>query len=76
MDRAKLFQNGQSQAVRLPKPLRFQGTEVYACRFGNGVLLTPINDPWGSLREALSSFSDDFMNERVQPSLEDRDGIE
>jgi antitoxin VapB len=76
MDRAKLFQNGQSQAVRLPKPLRFHGTEVYATRFGNGVLLTPVNDPWGSLREALSSFSDDFMNERVQPSLEDRDGIE
>lgn len=76
MDRAKLFQNGQSQAVRLPKPLRFQGTEVYASKFGNGVLLTPINDPWGSLREALGSFSDDFMNERIQPDLEDRDGIE
>lgn len=76
MDRAKLFQNGQSQAVRLPKALRFQGTEVYASRFGNGVLLTPIKEPWASLREALSSFSDDFMDERVQPNLENRDGIE
>ncbi len=68
MDRAKLFKNGQSQAVRLPKRLRFEGTEVYARRLGNGVLLLPIDDPWGSLREALEMFSSDFMEEREQPA--------
>jgi antitoxin VapB len=76
MDRAKLFKNGQSQAVRLPKRLRFEGTEVYARRLGSGVLLLPVNDPWGPLREALEGFSDDFMTSREQPETQEREGLD
>lgn len=76
MERAKLFKNGQSQAVRLPKHLRFEGVEVYARRLGNAVILLPVDDPWGPLREALSAFSEDFMAEREQPPLEEREGLE
>ena len=75
MERAKLFKNGQSQAVRLPKHLRFEGTEVYARKLGNAVILLPVNDPWGPLREALSSFSEDFMTDRDQPPPEEREGL-
>ena len=50
---AKLFTSGRSQAVRLPKSLRFEGEEVIAKRFGNGVLLLPIGDPWQLMKEAL-----------------------
>ena len=39
--RAKLFRNGGSQAVRLPKEFQFMGTEVRVRRSGNGVLLEP-----------------------------------
>jgi antitoxin VapB len=39
---AKLFVNGGSQAVRLPKELRFEGTEVRIRKLGNGVLLEPM----------------------------------
>jgi antitoxin VapB len=68
MERAKVFMNGQSQAVRLPKKLRFRGTEVYARKLGNAVVLLPIDDPWATLREGLELFSEDFMSERpVQP---------
>ena len=41
MDTAKLFQTGRSQAVRLPKAFRFEESEVYIKRVGNGVLLIP-----------------------------------
>lgn len=75
MERAKLFKNGQSQAVRLPKHLRFEGNEVYARRLGNAVILLPVNDPWGPLREALGAFSKDFMSEREQPEAEEREGL-
>lgn len=45
--RAKLFMNGRSQAVRLPKEFRFDGTEVDVRRDGESVVLTPIHgDPW------------------------------
>ncbi len=43
---AKLFQNGRSQAVRLPKEFRFEGTEIGVGRAGNAVILYPLNDPW------------------------------
>lgn len=38
---AKLFRNGRSQAVRLPREFRFEGDEVRIRQFGNGVLLEP-----------------------------------
>ncbi len=73
MDSAKLFQNGKSQAVRLPKEYRFRGSKVYIKRMGNAIVLIPEHDSWQSMLESLSLFSDDFMAERTQPSVEERD---
>ncbi len=39
---AKLFWNGRSQAVRLPKECRFEGDRVRVTRMGAGVLLEPV----------------------------------
>ena len=39
---AKLFWNGRSQAVRLPKEFRFDGDRVRISRMGAGVLLEPV----------------------------------
>jgi antitoxin VapB len=39
---AKLFRNGHSQAVRLPREFRFEGSEVRVRRLADGVLLEPI----------------------------------
>jgi antitoxin VapB len=49
--RAKLFQNGRSQAVRLPKEFRFTGTEVRIRKVGRGVVLEPIGNDWDWLNE-------------------------
>lgn len=64
---AKLFMSGRSQAVRLPKSLRFKGEEVIAKRFGNGVLLLPMDSPWQLMREALEEFEPGFELQREQP---------
>ncbi|MCB1065314.1 MAG: AbrB/MazE/SpoVT family DNA-binding domain-containing protein [Verrucomicrobiae bacterium] len=42
MTKAKLFMNGRSQAVRLPKEFRFEGSEVSIRRAGNAVILEPV----------------------------------
>lgn len=70
---AKLFMTGRSQAVRLPKSLRFEGTEVIAKRFGNGVLLLPIDAPWSTMQEALTEFEPGFRIEREQPTQAPRE---
>ena len=75
MKRAKIFKNGESQAVRLPKEFRFQGNEVYVKRQGNAVVLVPETDSWETLIESTSRFSEDFMAEREQPPLQEREGL-
>lgn len=40
--KARLFKNGRSQAVRLPKSLRFDSEEVYLWRDGDRVILEPV----------------------------------
>ena len=74
MDKAKLFQTGRSQAVRLPKAYRMQGKEVTIRREGNKVILEPISTSWDSLIDALDEFPEDFMQEgRQQPNIQERE---
>lgn len=61
MEIAKIFPNGQSQAVRLPKECRFAGDEVYAQKLGDAVLLIPKDKVWEVFMEGLNSFSGDFL---------------
>ncbi|MDP1714310.1 MAG: type II toxin-antitoxin system VapB family antitoxin [Anaerolineales bacterium] len=72
MQTAKLFQNGKSQAVRLPKEFRFGSDCVYIKRVGLAVVLLPYQMPWETLLDSLSLFSTDFMNERIQPPAQNR----
>lgn len=73
MNSAKLFRNGQSQAVRLPKEFALPGREVYVRRVGNAVLLIPTGDPWSGFEAALGQFTEDYMQERVQPIVDVRE---
>ena len=75
MQTAKIFLNGRSQAVRLPKEFRFQGTDVFIKKIGNMVILLPKDDPWASLIGSLDQFSEDFMESRHQQTQDDREPL-
>jgi antitoxin VapB len=75
MKKAKIFMNGQSQAVRLPKEFRFNEDEVSVQKFGEGVLILPIIKSMFAFRESLKKFSDDFLSERSQPPMQNRDEL-
>ena len=45
-DTAKVFMSGRSQAVRLPKAMRFDVDEVTVRRVGDSLLLTPVRRDW------------------------------
>jgi antitoxin VapB len=75
MRTAKIFKNGQSQAVRLPKEFRFEDDFVYIKKSGNTVILIPAKNSWDSLLLSLDSFSDDFMSERRQPKTQVREPL-
>lgn len=68
MKTARLFQNGRSQAVRLPKEFRFDGEEVFIRREGDEIILTPSHTSLGHLvRQAVREFSADYMTRRDAP---------
>lgn len=72
MKTAKLFRNGRSQGVRLPREFRFEGDHVMLKPVGNGVLLLPSVRAWDSLINSLDRFSDDFLADRAQPKQQRR----
>jgi antitoxin VapB len=80
---AKLFMHGRSQAVRLPKEFRFEGTEVRVSRAGDKVILEPMETPpfdyeaWRAKLDALGAR--DFLPDGLpdDPPVEPEDfGIE
>lgn len=76
METAKIFQNGQSQAVRLPKKFRFNVDEVVVQQLGAAVLLVPKDSLWQTFVDGLNSFTDDiFENGRDQGIQEERENL-
>ena len=73
---AKIFENGRSQAVRLPKKFRFEADEVIVQRIGKSVLLTPKEDMWETFMNGINAFSDDcFEDGRISGSETKRESL-
>lgn len=73
---AKVFENGESQAIRLPKECRFSTDEVVVNKIGDIVLLMPKTNKWSSFMQAIDMFSDDFMeNERPDEKEQEREEL-
>ncbi len=74
METAKIFENGRSQAVRLPKKFRFKSDEVIIQKIGDAVILVPKESMWQTFMSGLESFTDDiFENGREQGSQKERE---
>ena len=73
---AKVFENGRSQAVRLPKEYRFSSDEVNVSKIGDIVMLIPKKMGWDSFIKAIDMFSDDFMSDgRASDSVQEREEL-
>ena len=73
MKTAKVFMNGRSQAVRLPKEFRFDCDEVYVERQGDAVVLTAKKPSWDEFFAAASVFGEDFLADRDDLPPQERD---
>ena len=68
---AKVFQSGNSQAIRIPKEVRTDLTEFTIRKVGDGYILFPADDPWFPLKLSIGQMPADFMTSREQPSLDE-----
>ena len=67
----KVFQNGNSQALRIPREMRTDIKNYYIRKVGEIYIAYPANDPWTTVREAIGAFPENFMEERNQPKWDD-----
>ena len=73
---AKVFENGRSQAVRLPKECRFSSNEVLLSRIGDIVILLPKTGKWDEFMMAVDMFSSDFMEDgRSNQDFQEREDL-
>lgn len=70
---AKLFMNGSSQAVRLPKECRFDGKEVLVHKEGDRVILQPMRPDWEAFFTETPRASADFLTDRRDDAPQSRE---
>lgn len=76
METAKIFENGRSQAVRLPKKFRFNTDEVIVQQLGDAVILVPKEAMWQTFLTGLDGFTDDIFDEgRDQGNQKERESL-
>ncbi len=76
METAKIFENGRSQAVRLPKKFRFDVDEVVVQQLGDAVILVPRDSLWKTFLEGLDGFTADmFEGGRQQGPQQERETL-
>ena len=68
---ARVFQSGNSQAIRIPKEVQTDRKEFEIRKVGDGYILFPADDPWFPLRFSIGQLPEDFMADRDQPSWND-----
>ena len=69
METTRVFTNGRSQAVRIPKEYRFAVDEVYINKIGDTVMLTPISSLAAAFDRGIAMLSEDFLAEPMPDSL-------
>ena len=76
METAKIFENGRSQAVRLPKKFRFNTDEVIVQQLGDAVILVPKESLWQTFMDGLDGFTNDvFTGGRDQGTQKERERL-
>lgn len=70
---AKIFMNGRSQAVRLPKDFRFDCDEVYVRKQGEDIIISPKKYSWDDFFDQKSVFDDDYLQDREDAPPQERD---
>ena len=76
METAKVFENGRSQAVRLPKKFRFNVDEVVVQQLGEAILLVPKEALWQTFLDGLEGFTSDiFESGRDQGGRQERETL-
>lgn len=71
MTTTRVFQNGNSQALRIPQEMRTEKKEFCINKIGDVFIAYPADDPWAPVRQVIGSFPEDYMEDRGQSAWTD-----
>ena len=71
MTTTRVFQNGNSQAIRIPQEMRTEYKDYCINKIGEIFIAFPADDPWASVRQVIGTFPEDFLEDREQPTIAD-----
>lgn len=71
MTTTRVFQNGNSQALRIPQEMRTEKRDFFIRKVGDVFIAFPTDDPWAPVRQVMGTVPADFMRDREQPAWDD-----
>lgn len=75
MDSIKIKRKGDKQSIDLPEKYKFDENELYIKKVGNSLVIFPKNISLDTWFKNLYNFSNDFLNERIQPEFDKRKNL-
>lgn len=72
----KIKNKSGTQIIQIPEGLKIEDDKVYLKKVGNSIYLIPFHNPWDSLVHSTELFTEDYLNEREQPRLQERELFE
>lgn len=72
----KIKNRSGSQTIKIPENMKIEDDKVYLKKIGDSLYVIPFHHPWDSLIESTDQFTDDFMEERIQPEQPSRISFE
>lgn len=73
MDIAKVFQSGNSQAIRIPKEFKLKAKKMKIRKVGDSLIISEIPESWDDVFAKMAGIGDDFMPEHEQLPIQERD---
>lgn len=67
----KVFQNGNSQAIRIPQDMRTDKKDYCINKIGDIYIAYPSDNPWAPVLQVIGTFPEDYMSSREQPAWSD-----
>ncbi len=72
----KIKKKSGAQTIQIPAAFKIEDDKVYLKKVGNTIYVIPFHNPWESLIQSTELFTNDFLDERDQPEIQERDLFE
>ncbi|MPR34537.1 antitoxin [Salmonirosea aquatica] len=71
-----ILESAGYQSLKIPEDFKIDDDKVYIKKVGNALFVIPFHKPWENLENSVSEFTRDFMDDRGQPAVQQRENFD